>query len=115
VLDRNEPQNPATPLDSRTFFIGVLGVTAVVLFACLVLLATQPRAAYATGQNDRGGDYIMLTQQVSNSTEAIVVIDGASKRMILYGYDYNAKQIKVLQRNVPLDRLQGRGEQPAPP
>ena len=55
--------------DTKTFAIGVLSVTACVLFVGFLLIAQQP--ALASGLNDRGGDYIMLTQQLSTTTEGI--------------------------------------------
>lgn len=95
-------------LDAKTFAIGILSVTACVLFVGLVLFIQTP--AQAIGMNDRGGDYIMLTQQISNTAEAIVVIDAAAKRMILYGFDYNNKQLDII-RQVWLDQL----PKPPPP
>ncbi|GMU81413.1 MAG: hypothetical protein IT450_18835 [Phycisphaerales bacterium] len=102
---------PAATLDARTFAIGILSVTACILFVGLVLVLSTPRPAFATGQNDRGGDYIMLTQQLSNSVEGIVVIDAASKRMSLYALNVGNKRLDILQRNVPLERLPGSVEQ----
>ena len=102
------------PIDSKTFAIGVLSVTAAILLVGFVLVTVFPRPALATGQNDRSGDYILLTQQISNSVEAVVVIDAASQRMCLYGLDLGAKQLKLLQRDFPLDRLPGtQAERPA--
>lgn len=86
--------NRETTLDGKLFAIGVLSVTACVLFVGFLLVSMTPTPAYAIGQNDRGGDYIMLTQQLSTSTEGVVVVDAAVKRMILYNYDYNKKTIQ---------------------
>lgn len=88
--------------DSRTLATGVLGITACLLFVGLILVA-QPTAR-AIGMNDRGGDYIMLTQQLSSTTEGIVVIDAAAKQMIVYAFDYNTKTLEIL-RQVPLEQL----------
>ncbi|MBL8879245.1 MAG: hypothetical protein JNG88_09005 [Phycisphaerales bacterium] len=98
------------PLDTHTFAIGVLGVTACVLFVGLVLTISQPKAALATGQTDRAGDYIMLTQQLTTSQEGIVVVDGAADRLILYAFDFNNKRLEMLD-GMELARL--RGEKPA--
>lgn len=107
------PASPTT-IDGKTFGIGVLSVTACILFVGLMLLLTQPaRPAHAIGMNDRGGDYIMLTQQLSNSSEGIVVIDAAAKRMIVYAFDYNNRVLEIVQR-VPLHRLpKPRDDEPA--
>ncbi len=89
-------------IDRRTFAIGILSVTACVLFVGLMLLTQQP--VQAIGMNDRGGDYLMLTEQISKSTEAVAVIDAAARQMIVYQFDYNNKRIDVL-RQVGLDQL----------
>jgi hypothetical protein len=85
-------------LDGKTFAIGVLGVTACILFVGFMLLATHP--AQAIGTSDRGGDYKMLTQQLSNSQEGLVVVDSAAKQIIIYAFDYNTK---VLEIAAPID------------
>lgn len=89
-------------VDQKAFVIGVLSVTACILFVGLILISQPP--AYAIGMNDRGGDYIMLTQQLSTTTEGVVVIDAAAKRMVIYEYDYNNHSLEML-RQVPLDQL----------
>lgn len=104
---------PATrggPLDARTFAIGVLSVTACILFVgLLVVTLIAPQRAMGIGQLDRGGDYIMLTQQVANNYETVIVIDAAAKRLNVYGLDIGnpQKNLRILQRNIPLDRLPG--------
>src|SRR5438552_540277 len=95
---------PERTLDGKTFTIGVLSVTATILFTAFLLLVSNPQPARATGQNDRSGDYIMLTQQLSDSTEGIAITDAAANRMILYLYDYNAKKLKQLD-GYELDKL----------
>lgn len=86
-------------IDGKTLGIGVLSVTAAILFVGLMLVSNQPpRQAQAIGMNDRAGDYIMLTQQLSTTTEAVVVIDAAAKQMIAYEFDYNNKVLEILQR-----------------
>jgi hypothetical protein len=96
---------PEAALDSRTFAIGILSVTACILLVGLVLLIIQPTPAYAIGQTDRGGDYIMLTQQLTNSQEGVIVIDAASRQMTLYALNGSNKQLQVLHANIPLDQL----------
>lgn len=89
-------------IDAKALAIGILSVTATVLFVGFLLVSQQP--AYAIGTSDRGGDYIMLTQQVSNSSEAVVVIDAAAKKLLIYAFDYNAKALEIVWR-LDLDRL----------
>lgn len=103
----NENSNATHPVDSKAFAIGVLSVTATILLVGFVLVTAFPRPAMATGQSDRSGDYIMLTQQISNSVESVIVIDAGSKRMCMYTLDLGDKQLKLMQRDFPLDRLPG--------
>ncbi len=96
---------PTAAVDARTFAVGVLSVTACVLFVGLILLAAAPQQlAQAAGQNDRAGDYIMVTQQVSESTEVVGVIDVAARQMIYYIFDPNRETIEFVAR-VPLDQM----------
>jgi hypothetical protein len=96
----------ARPLDAQTFTIGVLSVTACVLFVGLLLVSLAPRPAYGTAQLDRAGDFIMFTSQISNTQEAICVIDAATQRMILYVLDPNTRKLLILD-GLALDRLPG--------
>jgi len=83
-------------LDGRTLAIGVLSITACILFVGLLLIVSMPTPAQAIGMNDSAGDYKMATQQLTSSTEGVIVIDAAAKRMILYGFDYNRRQVVPL-------------------
>ena len=99
--------NPVqTPLDRSSLAIGVLSVTAAGLLVGWLLLAFAPQSAQAIGQSDRGGDYVMLTQQISTSQEGVVVVDAASKRMLMYAFDFNNKNL-VLLDGFDLGRLRG--------
>ena len=84
-------------LDNRSLTIGVLSITACILFVGLMFIMMQPKPVYGIGQIDRAGDYIMLTQQISNSQEMCVIIDAASRQMALYGYNAPNRQIQMLQ------------------
>lgn len=85
-------------IDVRALAISTLTVTASVLLVGLVLLLSTPRAAQAIGMNDRGGDFIMSTMQISNSREAVVVIDAASQRMALYTFNLPTGSFDLLER-----------------
>lgn len=87
-------------LDGKTFAIGVLTVTATVLFVGVLFLITRP--AYGFGLSDCAGDYKMLTQQISRSKELVVVLDAAAKRAVLYDFDYSNKRLEIA-KVIPLD------------
>ena len=82
-----------TPVDGKSLAIGVLSITACILFVSFLVVTALPRPASAVGMSDAGGDYKMLTQQLTNSREALVVMDAAAQRVILYGFDANRKQL----------------------
>jgi len=84
----------AAGLNNKSLAIAVLSITACILFAAFVIVATRP--ASAIGQLDAAGDYKILTQQLTGSTEGILVIDAAAQRMILYGFDFNRRQFILL-------------------
>jgi hypothetical protein len=94
----------AAARDNRPLATGVLTITACLLVLGHLLLPSGAQPVLATGQLDRGGDYIMLTQQVSNSQEGIVVIDAAAKRLNMYLADANTGRLDLLQSNISLDR-----------
>jgi hypothetical protein len=101
-----------TTIDGKTLAIGVLSITACILFVGLLMVTMMPASAYAIGQTDRAGDYIMLTQQLSSSQEGVVVIDAASRQMTLYALNISNKQLQVLQQNIPLSQLPGAQAEP---
>lgn len=86
-------QTPAQTVDNRSLAIGVLSVTACVLFVGFLLLLATPRAAQAEAMSDRGGDYVMVTHRFSDSREGVLVMDAAAKRMIVYGFDNSRKDL----------------------
>lgn len=104
-LGAQTPAGRSNGIDGKTFAIGVLAVTASVLLVGFLLIASTPQPAYAIGMNDRGGDFIMVTQQISNSVEAVVIIDAAAQRLNMYALDPNNKKLALLEHGMPLDRL----------
>ena len=96
-------QTQTNALDGKNFAIGILSITAVVLFVGVLLIGNTPRSAQAIGHLDRQDDYIMLTHQVSNARENVVVIDAAVKTAIVYEMR-NMRDMQIAQR-LPLDKL----------
>ncbi|MBK9129215.1 MAG: hypothetical protein IPM13_15645 [Phycisphaerales bacterium] len=93
-------------LDRRVLARCTLALSALVLVIAHVLLA--PRMAVAIGQQDRAGDYKVLTQVVNNSRELLIVSDAAAQVLAYYEYDISSKKLELVQR-IPLDQL------PVPP
>jgi hypothetical protein len=73
----------------KTVAIVVLTVTAVLLAGAVV---TGLRENSAQAQAGRYADYVMTTVALSESTEALVVLDSTTQRMLYFFYDSGAKQ-----------------------
>jgi len=106
-----QPHETTRTIDGKTFAIGVLSVTACILFVGFLLVTMLSSPAYGIGQMDRSGDYIMLTQQVSNSVEALVVIDAATQQMNVYAMSPTKNNLQLLQPGIRLNLLPGTVEQ----
>ena len=93
-------------MDHKTFAIGTLSVTAVILLTALVIMAQlpAPQPALGSGQVMAGGDYIILSGQLQRNTDLLYVIDVAVSRMNAYGYDRNQNRLGVVQ-SVDLKKL----------
>jgi len=82
--------------DSRNLTIGVLTITATVLFVGLVLTTSGPDSqAMAYGQLDRGGDYVIFTGQFTQNSELVYIVDAAAKRLVAYSYETSNRQIRM--------------------
>ncbi|MBI1826999.1 MAG: hypothetical protein HY287_01605 [Planctomycetes bacterium] len=103
-----------SPIARSEFAIGVLSVTAVVLFVSLLLVQSTPRSALGNGMASYGGSYAMGVGTLSIADEdALYIIDNATQKMIAYRFDPARNQINVMQ-GVDLGALRGvRGAAPA--
>ena len=86
-------------MDNKSLALGTLSVTAVILAVALLLVGNlaQPSVALASGQNVAGGDYVMMGGQFQNSLELVYIMDLAARRMNVYGFDANKKQLVLVQ------------------
>ncbi len=86
-------------MDTKTFTIGILTTTAVILLTALVILQTLPQPAVASGgMTVTGGDFVMTVgRDSSGDQEFVYVIDGSSQRLIVYRFDTARKQIQIAQ------------------
>ena len=86
-------------MNTKDLAIGTLSVTAVILFVGLVITQMSPPPALAVGQIDRGGDYTMLTGQVTADEEVLYVLDSAIPRLTVYAFNIS------MGRLVPQDQF----------
>jgi hypothetical protein len=86
-------------MHSKDLAIGVLSVTAVILFAALVIVQTlAPQAAVAYAQTGNSGDFLVTTTQLDDTAELIVVVEAAVQRMNIYGFNVPVGQIELVQQ-----------------
>ncbi|MBI5762878.1 MAG: hypothetical protein HZA51_05055 [Planctomycetes bacterium] len=90
--------------DKSNIAIGTLSITAVVLFVGVMLSVSRHEQAAAMGVLDRGGDYIVVTGQFSDSNELVYVTDAAAQRMNVYSYEQTVRQF-MLWDTVDLRRV----------
>lgn len=81
--------------DSANLKIGALSVTATILLVGLVLSIGSNDRAYAIGQIDRGGDYLMVTGQFTENSELIYVTDAAALRLNSYSWEPTTNQFTL--------------------
>lgn len=85
-------------LTTKDFAIGVLSITAVILFTAILLLnAFEPRTAMAFGQTDRTTGYTMSTAQLDGTTELLLVLSERTQRMNVYAFNKVTGRIDILQ------------------
>jgi hypothetical protein len=85
-------------LNGKDFAIGVLSVTAVILFTAVVILqSVSPKPAMAVGQGGFSGDYVVSTARLDDTTEVVFVMDTAAQQMNMYAYAFRRGFIELVQ------------------
>lgn len=85
-------------MNTKDLTIGILAVTAVVLFVALVLLhALAPQPALAAGQSVTGGQYVVSTQRIDDNSELLVIMNTSVQAMNYYIFNNATRQIELLQ------------------
>ncbi len=86
-------------MNGKDFAIGVLSVTAVILFVGLVILSQlSPQQAMAFGQGGTAGDYVVSTAQLDNTTDVVFVTDTVAQEMNMYGFNSALGVIELVQK-----------------
>ncbi|HOA74558.1 MAG TPA: hypothetical protein PL151_09725 [Phycisphaerae bacterium] len=86
-------------MNSKDMAIGVLSVTAVVLFSALVIVQTlAPQSAMAFAQTSSSGDFLITTSQLDDTAELVVIVEAAAQRMNVYGFNVPVGQIELIQQ-----------------
>ena len=85
-------------MNGKHFAIGILSVTAVILFTALIItniLLSNQAMAYA--QSAAGGNYVVTTSQLNEYSELLVILNTASERMNVYVLNPQSGVIELIQ------------------
>jgi hypothetical protein len=77
-------------LDKKTFAIGVLSLSAVILLVANLL---TPRNASATYETIQDNDYSMVTATALGGGDAVFVTEKRSGKMAMFVFDPNQKKL----------------------
>jgi len=80
-----------TIMDKKHFTIGILSLTAVILFVANLLVPQRAAADFSI--KDR--DYSAVTASLQANDEGIYILDNRSGTMALFSYDPNARGLIV--------------------
>jgi hypothetical protein len=78
-------------MDKKTFTIGLLSLTAVLLFIAMLIM--PPRASATFAIKDR--DYQAVTATLSANDEALYILDNRSGLMACFSYNPNQKALQL--------------------
>lgn len=79
-------------LDKKTFAIGILSLSAVILLAINIVM---PRSADATYSNTQDNDFSMLTGSVVGGGDALYITDKRSGKMLVMVYNPTRKELSL--------------------
>ena len=85
-------------MDKRTFAIGVLSVTAVILIAANSITVRQ---AQAYSIKDR--DYQLVTTRNTDGGDSLYVSDNRTGQIAVFNWDPTSKTIKLKDRKILAD------------
>ena len=86
-------------MNGKDFTIGVLSVTAVVMFVGLLVLTHMPaKQAFAAGQGGMTGDYIVSTAKLDNMTDMLFVTDTVAQEMNMYAFVPARGTLELIQK-----------------
>jgi hypothetical protein len=92
-------------LDKKTFIIGVLSLSAVILF--VANLIQPPRAQADMSIKDR--DYQAVTGRVTKGGDALYLTDNRTGKMAVFAYDPNKRAVILVAGGSVGDAFPGGG------
>jgi hypothetical protein len=102
-------------MNSKNFVIGVLSMTAAVLFVGLFVINMQPVPVMADGMTTAAGDYVLTVGGVNKPDEEyIYVLDTSAQKLVAYRLDAAKRQIELVQ-GIDLAQIQRPQDQTGQP
>ncbi len=100
-------------MDHKSFTIGCLSITAVILLAAVfVISAVETQRAEASGMIWNSGNYTVLTGYLNSSSQAVYLIDSKTDKLLAYRFDESTHKIN---RTQVLDLAGGPNTKPGKP
>ena len=91
---------------NKNLTIGILSVTAAILFVGLILVnSLAPSAQAASGPGSLSGDYMLANGQFKVDEELFYLIDSQSEQMVVYRFDTRTRQAFGPTQSIDLQRL----------
>ena len=97
-------------VDNKTFAIGVLALSAVVL---LVAVVNKPQQA-AASEVVKGRDYTAVTARVAQGDDGLYVLDGKTGLMAVFIYNPGQRRIEVKDVKPVMNAFRAAGAAPPP-
>lgn len=86
-------------MDRKTYAIGILTVTASVLFSALLFAPSSTvyaqSAAGASGVVSRDRDYTLLTAPIEGGGDALYVMDNRRGALVVFTYNNSSKSLTL--------------------
>src|SRR5882672_11027978 len=79
-------------MDKKTYTIGILSLTAVILF--IANFMPVPRAGAADAVKER--DFTLVTSRISQGGEALYVADNRTGQMAIFAWDAAARTVRLM-------------------
>ena len=92
-------------MDNKTYAIGVLSITAVILLVAVLIISSSTPAARAGEISSVAGDFTISVGHATNDSELLYIVDNTTERMCVYGVNRKTGKVGLLQQ-LPVDPAQ---------
>jgi hypothetical protein len=81
-------------MDNKTFGIGILSLTALILFIAQFIPVRSNSAAFGS-ETISGRDYQLVTARIAQGGEALYVVDNKSGLGAVFSWDPNSRSVAL--------------------